>query len=231
MGGVTEGHYSCNCYWLLTPQKYLLIPIIDHVVKMAANTEAKATEIKTPREISIKPGLSFSTFEELNVMVNQLMSNRCVFIKLVWLVCACVRACMYVCARVCMCVHVSMYVCACAYVLAWILICGSSITVGGFHVYMCVHDCVCELMSIYVCPSTLVNVECYHGDIVLSRDFPKILLDEWLSSRCTIRMYIRIATVIYLSSCTFSNYNGSWYGVEYQTQVQSFSNNYITMYL
>ena len=52
-----------------------MTPTIDHLIKMAANTEAKATEIKTSREISIKPGLSFSTFEELNAMVN-LKSNR-----------------------------------------------------------------------------------------------------------------------------------------------------------
>ena len=42
---------------------------------MATNTEAKATEIKTSREISITPG-------HLNTMVNQLKSNRhpiCVF--------------------------------------------------------------------------------------------------------------------------------------------------------
>ena len=42
---------------------------------MAANTEAKATKIKTSREISITP-------EELNAIVNQLKSNRhpiCVF--------------------------------------------------------------------------------------------------------------------------------------------------------
>ena len=43
---------------------------------MAANTEPKAMETMTLREISIKPGLSFSTFEELNAMVNQLKSNR-----------------------------------------------------------------------------------------------------------------------------------------------------------